>query len=71
MKEIGPRFELRRKFINFFVVYKFLLSAYCIKLGTLENIAAAEDEWILRSYTNTGHKKQYLSSKDDSDEEES
>ncbi|CAI4220672.1 unnamed protein product, partial [Auanema sp. JU1783] len=55
LKEIGPRFELR---------------PYCIKLGTLENLTAAEDEWVLRSYTNTAHKKQWLTIQE-SDEDES
>lgn len=68
MSEVGPRFEMRRKSSQ--VSQTLHLSAYCIKLGTLENINAAEDEWILRSYTNTAKKKQYLSSKADDEEEE-
>lgn len=44
-------------------------SAYAIKLGTLENISTAKDEWVLRSYTNTAKKKHYLSKKGDSDDE--
>lgn len=50
LKEVGPRFELR---------------PYAIKLGTLENIAAAEDEWVLRSFMNTSRKRQLLSNKDE------
>ncbi|PIO52744.1 hypothetical protein TELCIR_25948, partial [Teladorsagia circumcincta] len=50
LKEAGPRFELR---------------PYAIKLGTLENIAAAEDEWVLRSFMNTSRKRQLLSNKED------
>lgn len=55
LKEVGPRFELR---------------PYAIKLGTLENIAAAEDEWILRAFTNTSRKRQLLSNKEEDDEED-
>ncbi|EPB68015.1 brix domain protein [Ancylostoma ceylanicum] len=55
LKEVGPRFELR---------------PYAIKLGTLENIAAAEDEWVLRSFMNTSRKRQLLSNKEDESEEE-
>ncbi|CAJ0579932.1 unnamed protein product, partial [Mesorhabditis spiculigera] len=47
LEEVGPRFELR---------------PYCIKLGTLENIKAAEDEWVLRNFMRTSHKRQWLSS---------
>ncbi|KAE9421083.1 hypothetical protein Angca_008807 [Angiostrongylus cantonensis] len=54
LKEVGPRFELR---------------PYAIKLGTLENIAAAEDEWILRAFTNTSRKRQLLSNKEEDGEE--
>ncbi|PAV60140.1 hypothetical protein WR25_18503 [Diploscapter pachys] len=54
LTEIGPRFEMR---------------PYAIKLGTLENISTAKDEWVLRSYTNTAKKKHYLSKKQDSDDE--
>ncbi|CAI5438515.1 unnamed protein product [Caenorhabditis angaria] len=51
LTEVGPRFELK---------------PYQIKLGTLENLAAAEDEWVLRTYTNTARKRQFLSiSRDD------
>ncbi|KJH52136.1 brix domain protein [Dictyocaulus viviparus] len=56
LKEVGPRFELR---------------PYAIKLGTLENIAAAEDEWVLRAFTNTARKRQLLSDKQDESEDES
>uniref|UniRef100_A0A0N4Y7G0 Cytochrome P450 4V2 (inferred by orthology to a human protein) n=1 Tax=Nippostrongylus brasiliensis TaxID=27835 RepID=A0A0N4Y7G0_NIPBR len=44
------------------------ISTYAIKLGTLENIAAAEDEWGLRSFTNTSKKQQFLSNKKDEDQ---
>ncbi|VDM39892.1 unnamed protein product [Toxocara canis] len=46
LTEVGPRFEIR---------------PYCIKLGTLENIEAAETEWVLRPYMNTASKRQLLS----------
>ncbi|CAD6197165.1 unnamed protein product [Caenorhabditis auriculariae] len=55
LSEVGPRFELR---------------PYQIKLGTLESIAAADDEWVLRSYTNTARKRQYLSIARDEEEDE-
>ncbi|VDO52631.1 unnamed protein product [Haemonchus placei] len=55
LKEAGPRFELR---------------PYAIKLGTLENIAAAEDEWVLRSFMNTSRKRQLLSNKEEESDEE-
>ncbi|CAJ0930997.1 unnamed protein product, partial [Mesorhabditis belari] len=56
LTEVGPRFEIR---------------PYCIKLGTLENIKAAEDEWVLRNFMRTSHKRQWLSSgKNEDDFEE-
>ncbi|KAL7713809.1 U3 small nucleolar ribonucleoprotein IMP4 [Entamoeba marina] len=44
LQEIGPRFELR---------------PYQIKLGTID-MDYAENEWILRSFTNTASKKKLL-----------
>lgn len=41
------------------------LSAYCIKLGTLENISAAETEWQLRSFMRTSKKRQFLAAPQD------
>ncbi|CAB3410788.1 unnamed protein product [Caenorhabditis bovis] len=55
LSEVGPRFELK---------------PYQIKLGTLENLAAAEDEWVLRSYTNTARKRNYLSIAQDDEADE-
>jgi len=49
LKEIGPRFQLR---------------LYEIKLGTLDNEAAADTEWALRPYMNTAKKKRFLSDED-------
>ncbi|MFH4984484.1 hypothetical protein AB6A40_011193, partial [Gnathostoma spinigerum] len=46
LDEVGPRFEMR---------------PFCIKLGTLENIEAAETEWVLRPYMNTARKRNILS----------
>jgi U3 small nucleolar ribonucleoprotein protein IMP4 len=43
-------------------------SVYCLKLGTLDNIEAAETEWVLRPYMNTSKKRQFLSI--DHDEED-
>nr|WCZ58787.1 U3 small nucleolar ribonucleoprotein IMP4 [Seculamonas ecuadoriensis] len=44
IKEIGPRFELR---------------LFQLKLGTVE-MKEAENEWVLRPYMNTAHKKTQL-----------
>jgi len=56
LSEIGPRFELK---------------LYCIKLGTLDSIEAAETEWVLKPYMNTTRKRQFLSVADaDEDEQE-
>ncbi|XP_015521650.1 U3 small nucleolar ribonucleoprotein protein IMP4 [Neodiprion pinetum] len=49
MSEVGPRFQLK---------------LYEIKLGTLDNAAAADSEWALRPYMNTTHKRRFLSEED-------
>lgn len=49
LTELGPRFELR---------------LFQIKLGTLENDAAADVEWALRPYMNTARKRRFLSDDD-------
>ena len=49
LKEAGPRFQLR---------------LYQIKLGTLENEAAADTEWALRPYMNTARKRMFMSDED-------
>lgn len=49
LSEIGPRFQLR---------------LYEIKLGTLDNEAAADTEWALRPYMNTSAKRRFLSDDD-------
>ncbi|XP_014209757.1 U3 small nucleolar ribonucleoprotein protein IMP4 [Copidosoma floridanum] len=49
LTEVGPRFQLH---------------LYAIKLGTLDNEAAADVEWALRPYMNTSHKRKFLSDDD-------
>nr|ACO11752.1 U3 small nucleolar ribonucleoprotein protein IMP4 [Caligus rogercresseyi] len=49
LSEVGPRLQLR---------------LYEIKLGTLESIAAANSEWVLRPYMNTAKKRRFLSDDD-------
>ncbi|XP_035677141.1 U3 small nucleolar ribonucleoprotein protein IMP4-like [Branchiostoma floridae] len=46
LQEVGPRFEMR---------------LYSIKLGTLDQVAAADTEWQLRPYMNTAKKRKFLS----------
>uniref|UniRef100_A0A1A9W3L5 Brix domain-containing protein n=1 Tax=Glossina brevipalpis TaxID=37001 RepID=A0A1A9W3L5_9MUSC len=53
--EVGPRFQLR---------------LYQIKLGTLDEIQAANTEWILRPYMNTSSKRRFLSDEDGWDQED-
>ncbi|VDP07549.1 unnamed protein product [Soboliphyme baturini] len=50
LTEVGPRFEMR---------------IYCIKLGTLDAINAADTEWVLRPYLNTSKKRLYLTVPDE------
>lgn len=38
-----------------------LLSVYMIRLGTLEQEATADVEWRWHPYTNTAHKRVFLS----------
>lgn len=49
LSEVGPRFQLM---------------LYQIKLGTLDEIAAADTEWVLRPYMNTAAKRRFLSDDD-------
>jgi len=49
LTELGPRFQLK---------------LYEIKLGTLENAAAADVEWAWRPYMNTARKRRCLSNDD-------
>uniref|UniRef100_T1IWK7 Brix domain-containing protein n=1 Tax=Strigamia maritima TaxID=126957 RepID=T1IWK7_STRMM len=44
--EVGPRFEMK---------------LYQIKLGTIEQGKAADDEWVYRPYMNTTRKRKFLS----------
>ncbi|KAF6339516.1 IMP U3 small nucleolar ribonucleoprotein 4 [Rhinolophus ferrumequinum] len=46
LTEVGPRFELK---------------LYMIRLGTLEQEATADVEWRWHPYTNTAHKRVFLS----------
>ncbi|KRX73261.1 U3 small nucleolar ribonucleoprotein IMP4 [Trichinella sp. T6] len=45
LTEVGPRFEMK---------------LYCIKLGTVESLEAAETEWIFCPYMNTSRKRVFL-----------
>lgn len=49
MNEVGPRFQLK---------------LYEIKLGTIDIADAADTEWALRPYMNTGVKRRFLSPDD-------
>lgn len=49
MVEVGPRFQLK---------------LYQIKLGTLDEIQAADTEWVMRPYMNTAAKRRFLSDED-------
>jgi len=49
LTELGPRFQLKM---------------YEIKLGTIDNAAAADVEWAWRPYMNTARKQRYLSPDD-------
>ena len=53
--EVGPRFQLK---------------LYQVKLGTLDDIQAANTEWILRPYMNTAAKRRFLSEIDGWDQED-
>lgn len=55
LSEVGPRFQLR---------------LYQIKLGTLDNVEAADTEWALRPYMNTTVKRRFLSDDDGWKQEE-
>jgi len=50
LTEVGPRFEMK---------------LYCIKLGTLDAIEAAETEWQYRPFMNTTKKRQFLAAPSD------
>lgn len=49
LKEVGPRFQLK---------------LYQIKLGTLDEMQAANTEWVMRPYMNTAAKRRFLSDDD-------
>ncbi|PIK52736.1 hypothetical protein BSL78_10369 [Apostichopus japonicus] len=46
LTEVGPRFEMK---------------LYEIRLGTIDQAAAADTEWVARPYMNTAKKRKYLS----------
>ena len=46
LQEVGPRLELK---------------LYSIKLGTIDEIDAADTEWQLKPYMNTAKKRRFLS----------
>lgn len=52
LKELGPRFELRRRYFITMNNVKHTIIAYQIILGTLDVANSCETEWALRSYTN-------------------
>lgn len=49
LTEVGPRFQLK---------------LYQIKLGTLDEVKAADTEWVLRPYMNTSKKRRFFSDED-------
>lgn len=49
LAEVGPRFQLK---------------LYQILLGTLDEVKAADTEWVLRPYMNTAAKRRFLSDDD-------
>lgn len=49
LTEVGPRFQLK---------------LYQIKLGTIDEVKAADTEWVLKPYMNTAHKRRFLSDED-------
>lgn len=63
LAEVGPRFELKRRFPGVFVASAYLIAptAYEIRQGTIEQ-TEAEREWVLSHYTRTARKRSMLSS---------
>jgi U3 small nucleolar ribonucleoprotein protein IMP4 len=53
--EVGPRFQLK---------------LYHIKLGTLDELEAADTEWVYRPYMNTAVKRRFMSDDDGWDQED-
>jgi len=54
LKECGPRFELK---------------LYQVKLGTLDQ-PHAENEWVLRSYTNSAKRSKLARAEDDEEQQQ-
>lgn len=75
LTEVGPRFELKCEFgalshiwwwgdtgsVGDNVSHPFLPPVYMIRQGTLEQEATADVEWRWHPYTNTAHKRVFLS----------
>lgn len=63
LAEVGPRFEMRRKWSRlrpFFITNLILFDlAYEIRQGTIEH-ADADIEWVLRPYHRTARKRKLL-----------
>lgn len=66
LAEVGPRFEMKRRFyyLLFFYSMNGLVDlsgvAYEIRQGTIEQMGA-EKEWVLSHYTRTARKRNVLS----------
>lgn len=76
LTEVGPRFELKRKFGALLYFWSgmgresgsiddnvpiSIPPVYMIRLGTLEQEATADVEWRWHPYTNTARKRVFLS----------
>lgn len=72
LTEVGPRFEMKCEFwalshtwwwwgLLLVLVTMFPPPVYMIRLGTLEQEATADVEWRWHPYTNTAHKRVFLS----------
>lgn len=66
LAEVGPRFEMRRRFFffQFFLQHvnvdrRLFFLVYQIKLGTVD-VTEADDEWVLRPYMRTAKKRTTL-----------
>ena len=62
LAEVGPRFEMKREFSPLLILLAsewYSLSAYEIRLGTIEQIEA-EREWVLSYYSRTAKKRSLL-----------
>ena len=68
LKEVGPRFQLRRKLFLVSCIHisrlTVLFLVYDLKLGTIDQADAADTEWAYRPYMNTTKKRRFLSDDD-------